>query len=82
MTIGFKEWQAVCDALGRGEQSLILRKGGIADASGRFRFEHDGFFLFPTLYHEQAAKLRPEIAARFEMPPRDMERSEVSVDWV
>ncbi len=55
---GFKEWTLICDALGRGEQSIILRKGGIAEGRAGFRFLHDEFLLFPTLFHEQVAKLK------------------------
>ena len=58
MNIGFKEWTLVCDALGRGAQSIIIRKGGIAEGRAGFRFEHPEFFLFPTLFHEQVAKLK------------------------
>ena len=58
MSIGFKEWTLVCDALGRGVQSIIIRKGGIAEGRAGFRFEHPEFFLFPTLFHEQVAKLK------------------------
>lgn len=58
MPFGFKEWTLICDALGRGEQSLILRKGGIAEGRAGFRFEHAAFLLFPTLFHEQVAKLK------------------------
>ena len=54
----FKEWTLICDALGRGEQSLIIRKGGIAEGRDGFRFKHADFLLFPTLFHEQSAKLR------------------------
>jgi hypothetical protein len=54
----FKEWTLVCDALARGSQSLIIRKGGIAEGRDGFRFKHAEFLLFPTLFHEQAAKLR------------------------
>jgi len=53
MSIGFKEWALVCDALGRGQQHVIIRKGGIAEGRAGFRFQHDEFFLFPTLFHEQ-----------------------------
>src|SRR5271163_3110147 len=56
MSIGFKEWTLICEALGSGAQSIILRKGGIAEGRAGFRFQHDEFFLFPTLFHEQAAK--------------------------
>ncbi len=54
----FKEWTLICDALGRGAQSLIIRKGGIAEGRDGFRFKHADFLLFPTLFHEQVAKLR------------------------
>jgi hypothetical protein len=58
MSIGFKEWTLICDALGRGEQSIILRKGGIAEGRDGFRFKHEEFLLFPTLFHEQVSKLK------------------------
>jgi len=57
-SVGFKEWSLVSAALGRGEQSIILRKGGIAEGGEGFSFRHREFFLFPTLFHEQAAKVR------------------------
>jgi hypothetical protein len=57
-SVGFKEWSLVCEALGRGEQSIILRKGGIAEGRGGFSFRHREFFLFPTFFHEQKAKVR------------------------
>jgi hypothetical protein len=58
MTPGFKEWTLVCDALGKGAQSLIIRKGGIAEGRAGFRFQYEEFLLFPTLFHEQVAKLK------------------------
>src|SRR5437763_14812633 len=57
-SVGFKEWSLVCHALGRGEQSIILRKGGIAEGREGFSFRHREFFLFPTFFHEQVAKVR------------------------
>lgn len=58
MPYAFKEWTLICDALGRGEQSIILRKGGIAEGRAGFRFQHEEFLLFPTLFHEQVSKLK------------------------
>jgi hypothetical protein len=58
--IGFKEWAAVCEALGSGRQSIILRKGGIAEGRAGFSFKHRSFLLFPTWFHEQAQKVRHE----------------------
>lgn len=59
-SIGFKDWALICAALIQGRQSLILRKGGIAEGRDGFQFKHDEFFLFPTGYHQQAAQVRPE----------------------
>jgi hypothetical protein len=58
--VGFKEWALVCEALGRGEQTILLRKGGIAEGREGFGFRHDEFFLFPTFFHEQLVKVRTE----------------------
>ena len=57
-SVAFKEWAIVCEALGRGRQSIILRKGGIAEGRGGFSFRQHEFFLFPTFFHEQPAKVR------------------------
>lgn len=54
----FKEWTLICDALGTGAQSIIIRKGGIAEGRDGFRFKYADFLLFPTLFHEQVAKLK------------------------
>ena len=61
---GFKDWSLVCAALGQGTQSLILRKGGIAEGRDGFRFKHESFFLFPTQFHQQSERIRPEALAR------------------
>lgn len=84
MNAGFKEWTLICDALGRGEQSIILRKGGIAEGRAGFRFQHDEFLFFPTLFHEQAAKLK--VPPETMLPaPRDDGQLEVRygarVEW-
>ena len=60
--VGFKEWALVCEALGRGEQTILLRKGGIAEGREGFGFRHDEFFLFPTFFHEQVVKVRTRAA--------------------
>jgi hypothetical protein len=57
-SIGFKEWSLVCNALGHGTQSVILRKGGIAEGREGFSFRRREFFLFPTFFHEQIANVR------------------------
>jgi len=54
MKTAFKEWGAICRALGQGRQIVILRKGGIVEPGGAFRVEHDEFLLFPTYLHQSA----------------------------
>lgn len=53
----FKEWAAICAALGDGLQTLIIRKGGIDEGREGFRVAHHEFWLFPTYHHEAAAGL-------------------------
>ena len=58
--IAFKEWAVVCLALAGGRQSVILRKGGIAEENGTFKPEHDRFWLFPTLLHQKEQGVKAE----------------------
>ncbi len=56
----FKEWAVICRALALGKQSIILRKGGIAEDAGEFTIEHKHFWLFPTYTHQQQGGIREE----------------------
>src|SRR5947208_12381556 len=81
MRIAFKEWAAVVDALGRGEQILILRKGGINEGRAGFQPEHSQFLLFPTRYHQQRESVIPSAQTRYDkiapaFPGRDRVRLE------
>ncbi len=64
--IALKEWAVVVEAMARGRQCLLLRKGGIADPAQTFHLEHREFFLFPTLEHQQREQVRPEFHAVFD----------------
>jgi hypothetical protein len=66
VTAAFKEWAIVVDALGRGEQIFILRKGGIHEGRGGFQMEHSEFLFFPTLFHQQRESVVPEAQRRFD----------------
>ena len=83
MSIGFKEWALVCSALGSGGQSIILRKGGIAEGREGFRFQHPEFLLFPTLFHEQVAKLKlpKDTPLPFSTTDSHTLTHKVRVDW-
>ena len=66
MRTGFKEWAVVVDALGRGEQILILRKGGIHEGRGGFQVDYPKFLLFPTRFHQQRESVLPAAQERFD----------------
>src|SRR5215207_8113380 len=66
MRTAFKEWAIVVDALGRGEQILILRKGGIGEGHEGFQIDHEQFLLFPTLFHQQRESVTVEVQARYD----------------
>ena len=55
-----KEWSNVVAALGRGEQVILIRKGGIADPA--FGIEADRFYLYPTYFHQGESEARPSVA--------------------
>ncbi len=71
MRQAFKDWAVVVDALGRGEQIIILRKGGLREGRGGFKMESDRFFLLPTLYHQQRDAVIPSAQARFDALPEN-----------
>ncbi len=82
MPVAFKEWALVCDALGSGHQSVILRKGGIAEGKGGFGFDHDEFYLFPTWFHGQLEKVRIPNAVLPEQNPGNVTISHVAcLEW-
>lgn len=66
--IALKEWSTIVDAIGRGEQLLLVRKGGIADPGEGFQLKHREFFLYPTWEHQKPELLRPEFRARIQPP--------------
>ncbi len=69
--VAFKEWAVIVQALARGRQALILRKGGIAEGRGGFRVEHARFWLYPTYVHQQETGVVPEALPLLEEARRD-----------
>ncbi|MBL8851719.1 MAG: DUF1802 family protein [Planctomycetaceae bacterium] len=57
-----KEWASVCAALAHGRQSILLRKGGIAEETDGFRVEHREFWLYPTRFHQSSDELSADAA--------------------
>ena len=72
--MALKEWAITCEAIGRGEQILLLRKGGIHEEGKDFRVIHREFLLYPTYEHQKADLLRTEHQTALESllgQPRD-----------
>ena len=57
--MALKEWAVSVEALGQGEQILLLRKGGIHEDGKDFRVIHSEFLLYPTYEHQKAELLQP-----------------------
>lgn len=66
MQTAFKEWAVVVDALIRGRQIVILRKGGIHEGKAGFQIEANRFWLFPTQFHQQRESVVESAWQRFQ----------------
>lgn len=55
-----KEWAIAVDALTTGKTIMLLRKGGIREAS--FRVKYPLVWLYPTYEHQKPNLLKPEYA--------------------
>jgi hypothetical protein len=78
----FKEWAIIVEALGQGDQILILRKGGIAEGRNGFQVDHSRFLLFPTQFHQQRSQVTPGGQALFDaMKPQISPSDRVRIDY-
>jgi hypothetical protein len=60
VSLALKEWAVITRALARGEQFLVLRKGGIREQQRRFVVEGNRFLLYPTYEHQSKDLLKPQ----------------------
>lgn len=60
MMDALKEWAVIVKALENGEQTIILRKGGILETASGFKIESKRFALFPTYEHQDVKNLKPQ----------------------
>lgn len=61
-THALKEWQVAVHALEQGETIMLLRKGGIREAGGKFTVPHDRVWLYPTYEHQRSHLVKPQYA--------------------
>src|SRR3989344_4668428 len=55
-----KEWATIVKALEGGDQTVILRKGGILETDSGFKIESKKFLLFPTFEHQDQKHIKPQ----------------------
>jgi hypothetical protein len=58
-----KEWAPAVAALAAGDQTVLIRKGGIREPV--FTARHPFFALFPTTFHTDAGLLKPDMRQRY-----------------
>lgn len=66
LSTALKEWAIVCDLLLEGRQAILLRKGGIHEASGPgvFELEQPRFGLFPSWAHQNPQSIKEAYRSR------------------
>ncbi|MEO9276328.1 MAG: DUF1802 family protein [Nitrososphaera sp.] len=60
MMKALKEWATVVKALETGNQTVLLRKGGILEAASGFQVESKKFAIFPTYEHQDNSSLKSQ----------------------
>ena len=75
--LALKEWHIVCKALEDGNQTILLRKGGILEYKKGFEISQKSFLLYPTLEHQAAEYLRPKYLQTYELILRGDESGEI-----
>jgi len=57
--MALKEWAVTVEAMAKGDQVLLLRKGGIHEDGKDFRVIHREFLFYPTYLHQKEDLLQP-----------------------
>ena len=61
-----KEWATVLEAMGRGEQLVLIRKGGLIEPGVGFDLVAPSFVFYPTFEHQAVSYLRPPYQRYFD----------------
>ncbi len=60
LSAALKEWDVTVKTLEKGNNILLLRKGGIKEISGRFKVNHNPVLLYPTYEHQKPHLLKSD----------------------
>jgi hypothetical protein len=61
-----KEWATVLEAMARGEQIVLIRKGGLIEPGSGFELVAPAFVFYPTFEHQAVQYLRQPFQGYFE----------------
>ena len=64
--VALKEWATVLEAMARGEQLLLIRKGGLIEPGSGFELVSRTFLFYPTFEHQAVNYLRPPYQRYFD----------------
>jgi hypothetical protein len=65
--LALKEWSIICKALEDGNQTILLRKGGILEYQKGFEIRQKSFLLFPTLEHQAEEYLQSKYLQTYDL---------------
>ena len=79
LSVALKEWQVAVNAIAQGDSILLLRKGGIREAQGKFQVKYNRVWLYPTTEHQKPELLKPEYAQGVETHPAGWHPEQVTL---
>jgi len=78
-----KEWATVLEAMARGEQLVLIRKGGLVEPGRGFELLSPAFAFYPTFEHQAVGYLRAPYQRYFEEArQRRAPEGEVRIDLI
>lgn len=70
-SVALKEWATVIEAMSRGEQLVLIRKGGLIEPGSGFEVVSPDFVFYPTFEHQAVNYLRAPYRGYFEQAQHD-----------
>ena len=64
--MALKEWATVLTAMAKGEQLVLIRKGGLIEPGSGFEVISENFLFYPTFEHQAINYLRPQYQSYFD----------------
>ena len=74
-----KEWAPAVSALLNGDQTILLRKGGIREPT--FTPKSQQFLLFPTAFHTDESLLKPELQSQYNADCQKDPKTQSALDF-